>query len=128
MAASTSSRTTSTRASGGGSRRSGAASSSPRMTIEARPSHPPRQIDEEESLMNRSLTYAALASACLVGCGGSDVSLVPVSGTVTLEGKPLAGAQISFAPESRNAQGTPGTDITGSSGYYKVMTAKGRTG
>jgi hypothetical protein len=78
--------------------------------------------------MNRSPAFAALATACLVGCGGSDDAVVPVSGTVTLEGKPLAGAQISFSPESRNARGTPGTDITGSSGYYRVMTPKGRAG
>jgi hypothetical protein len=80
--------------------------------------------------MDRTPAYAALAAAtfCLVGCGGSDVSTVPVSGTVTLEGKPLVGAQISFSPVSTNAQATPGTDITGSSGYYKVMTANGRSG
>jgi len=80
--------------------------------------------------MDRSPAYAALATAtlCLVGCGGSDVSTAPVSGTVTLEGKPLAGAQISFSPVSDNLKGTPATDITGSSGYYKVMTAKGKSG
>jgi hypothetical protein len=76
--------------------------------------------------MNRSLPIAA--AALLAGCGWSDPSRpVPVSGTVTLEGKPLAGAQVTFAPAPENEHGSSGSDVTGSSGYFKVM-ANGRAG
>jgi hypothetical protein len=74
----------------------------------------------------RWMAMPAMATM-LAGCGSSGSGLVPVSGTVTLEGKPLAGAQVSFAPAAGNKQGTPGTDITGGSGYYKVM-HQGRAG
>jgi hypothetical protein len=64
---------------------------------------------------------AALASAALTGCD-SGPTLVPVSGTVTLDGKPLEGANIAFVPDSSNpAPQTQGMDVTGSSGNYKVM-------
>jgi len=44
---------------------------------------------------------------CLAGCGGSTekvVKLVPVTGLVTLDGKPLPGAAVLFRPQA----GTPG--------------------
>lgn len=39
-----------------------------------------------------------------VGCGDGGIPLVPVHGTVTLAGKPLAGKTVKFVPEA----GTPG--------------------
>jgi hypothetical protein len=73
----------------------------------------------------RSVVFVALAMASLVGCGSSDetqnFSLVPVSGTVTLNGKPLVGAEITFSPDPKNEPSTPGTAGSDSSGNYTVM-------
>jgi hypothetical protein len=74
----------------------------------------------------RWLTVAAVA-ALAIGCGDSGPKLVPVSGTVTLDGKPLKGALVSFLPDTSNKTGQAGEDVTGGSGNYRAMT-NGRTG
>lgn len=61
-----------------------------------------------------------------LGCGGGP-TLVPASGTVTLDGKPLEGATLSFIPAPSNAVSTSGTDISGPSGNFR-MTYNGRAG
>jgi len=66
----------------------------------------------------------------LIGCGGDETArfkLVPVIGTVTLNNKPMEGAEVSFAPDTENAAPTPGSDITGPEGNYKVF-FRGRAG
>ncbi|MFO0957011.1 MAG: carboxypeptidase-like regulatory domain-containing protein [Isosphaeraceae bacterium] len=70
---------------------------------------------------------SSLALGMTVGCGGGKPGLVPVSGTVTLEGQPVSRAHIAFEPRAENAATTPGGDITGASGYYKAM-HEGRSG
>ena len=72
---------------------------------------------------------ATLALAGLAGCGSDDdrITLVPVTGTVTLNRKPLADARINFAPADGNKFRTPGVDSTGPDGGYKLM-FKGRSG
>ena len=76
----------------------------------------------------RHVASAAAVAGFLVGCGESGPTLVPVSGTVTLNGKPLEGAVISFQPVDVS---TPGAmlaeDVTGPDGNYKALT-KGRSG
>src|SRR5207248_798293 len=57
----------------------------------------------------------------------SGPKLVPVSGVVTLDGKPLEGATVSFLPIPSNEMGQLGEDITSPSGDYTAMT-KGRSG
>jgi hypothetical protein len=65
---------------------------------------------------------AALALAGLAGCGSAEsrVKLVPVVGTVTQGGKPLADASLSFIPDQGNAANTPGTASSGPTGYYSA--------
>lgn len=55
----------------------------------------------------------------LAGCGGSssDIDLEAVSGTVTLDGKPLPDARVIFTPEGG---GRPGMAITDEDGEYTV--------
>ncbi len=73
---------------------------------------------------------ASMASAILVatlaGCGDGP-SLVPVAGSVTLDGKPVEGATLSFVPTSGNVISTPGSDVTGPTGNF-TMTYNGRSG
>ena len=60
-----------------------------------------------------------LAGAC-VGCsgGGSDLDVAPVSGTVTYNGSPLAGATVTFMPES----GPIAAGVTDLEGTYELRT------
>jgi hypothetical protein len=70
-------------------------------------------------------------SLFLAGCGSGDetdsYTLVPVRGTVTLDGKPLAGAKVLFTPNEGNDPSTPGVDTTGQEGNFKLM-YRGRSG
>jgi hypothetical protein len=75
-------------------------------------------------------TFASLALAGLIGCGSSDedsFTLVRVTGTITQNGKPLAGADVSFVPQAGNKNSTPGVDQSGPQGNY-MPKFKGRTG
>ncbi|MDR3639582.1 MAG: carboxypeptidase-like regulatory domain-containing protein [Isosphaeraceae bacterium] len=56
----------------------------------------------------------------LTGCSGGP-ALIPVTGTVTLNGKPLEGATVTFMPDTSNGAQTPGMDTSGPSGNYKIM-------
>jgi hypothetical protein len=78
-----------------------------------------------------SRTLGALASTTamvlvVVGCGDGP-ALVPVAGVVTLDGKPLEGATLSFIPAPGNVVSTAGNDATGPTGNFK-MTFNGRSG
>ncbi len=55
------------------------------------------------------------------GCGGgSPLDTVPVSGTVTLDGTPVEGATVVFAPTA--GDGTAATGITDRNGRYLLTT------
>jgi len=76
-------------------------------------------------MKRRLIRFAAMAAAVVMGaagCGESGPKLVPVTGTVTLNDKPLEGATITFLPDAANKTGRPGVDITGPSGNYKLHT------
>lgn len=81
--------------------------------------------------MVRPVSCMALVSSLLTGCGSGDETdsykLVPVSGNVTLDGKPLAGAKVLFTPNDGNHPNTPGVDTTGQEGNFKLM-YRGRSG
>lgn len=65
----------------------------------------------------------ALLVILAAGCSPSAPPLAPVSGRVTLDGKPLAGKTLQFLPES----GTPGQGAgatTNASGEYKLLAAR----
>src|SRR5207253_1368697 len=59
------------------------------------------------SRLSRTLAYTMVTCSLLVltGCGG--MKLVPVSGTATLDGKPLSQCTVSFNPDA--AKGNPHT-------------------
>lgn len=64
----------------------------------------------------RHRTYAASCSVAVLllpfvaglGCGSSDYQIVPVSGTITLDGKPLEGALINTQPMGIDNNPNPG--------------------
>lgn len=57
-----------------------------------------------------------------LGCGGSE-RVVPVSGTVTHKGQPVAGLVVSFVPEAATETGVS-TGQTDDSGKYKLTVVK----
>lgn len=66
-----------------------------------------------------------LVCVCLIsgGCGGgaSDKPKTePVTGTITLDGTPLADATVTFVPDDKKAN--PGTGITKADGKYQLAT------
>jgi hypothetical protein len=60
----------------------------------------------------------------LFGCGSGKLATVKVSGTVTFEGQPLAGAMVNFSPKTAGA-GHPGYAVTDTGGRYKLQTLLG---
>jgi len=61
-----------------------------------------------------------LVFACpgfLAGCGGSEVELARVTGSVTRAGKPVANLQLHFLPEN----GRPSFGLTDAKGRFKLL-------
>lgn len=62
----------------------------------------------------------------LAGCGGSSVA--PVSGTVTLDGKPLANATVVFQPDGGGKEPGPASSgVTDANGRYTLRVVTGST-
>jgi hypothetical protein len=68
----------------------------------------------------------ALLAALLSGCGGSGPEVAPVSGRVTLDGAPLAGARIKFQPEASG--GSPSYGAADQEGNYVLGYKRGQPG
>jgi hypothetical protein len=67
---------------------------------------------------------------CVAGCGQKNPNLpaqYPVSGTVTLDGKPLAGAGVMFLPRGET-RGTGAMGTTDEAGKYTLKTDYGGPG
>ncbi|MCA9267794.1 MAG: carboxypeptidase regulatory-like domain-containing protein [Planctomycetales bacterium] len=75
--------------------------------------------------MRRLCLLAALVF--LSGCCGRHVDLPPtarVNGTVTLDGSPVAGAQVQFIPDaSQGTTGAPAMGFTDDTGKFDLVTA-----
>ena len=72
------------------------------------------------ALLTCALLLLALAGCPGGGAGRDQPDLVPVGGTVTLDGEPLSGAIVTFLPVGT----TPGwgcTGLTDASGRYEIM-------
>jgi hypothetical protein len=65
----------------------------------------------------------------IAGCGraSNEPRLVPVSGTVTRDGKPLSGATVTFIPVGET-RGNDASGRTDSTGKYSLADPKGRPG
>jgi hypothetical protein len=67
-----------------------------------------------------------------LGCGQAAAKIVPVSGVVTLNGKPLANATVTFAPVAPegeiNAAGDSSIGKTNANGEYTLTTSRGAPG
>ncbi len=76
----------------------------------------------EAQRKSRFVGVFLLLTTLASGCGGSDKPLTaPVVGKVTLDGKPLKGAVVTFWPKA--AKTNPSAGITGESGEYRLAGA-----
>jgi hypothetical protein len=74
------------------------------------------------------LLWLLAAAVSLAGCGGETVKLpdtVPFSGKVTLDGKPLSGAAVQFAPARMTKDGHAASGRTNDEGKYELTTMIG---
>ncbi len=67
-----------------------------------------------------------LLAGLLPGCSGRGPEVVPVSGRVTLDGAPLAGARIRFEPEA--TYGSPSYGAADQDGHYALGYKRGQAG
>ncbi len=73
---------------------------------------------------------ALLCISTLAGCKGGGGN-APVSGTVTLDGEPLAGIRVTFFPEPATGNSSPGpysTAVTDSEGNFSLVDRYGEEG
>jgi len=67
--------------------------------------------------MIRKLFAAVLVTACVVGCSKSEMT--PVTGVLTLNGQPVADAEVAFNPKTVGRLAIGRTDSTG---HFKLST------
>ncbi len=81
---------------------------------------------------NRLVAFYAsafFAVTIITGCSPSD--MVPVSGVVTVDGKPVPGLTVTFFPEPTEGNNAPGpfsTGVTDEAGKYTLTNRKGVPG
>jgi hypothetical protein len=80
-------------------------------------------------MRKRVLVGAALVLVLVLGCGGR--RFVPVSGTVTMDGKPVAKATVTFMPvaEKKSLEaGESSTGKTNENGQFTLTSSRGKNG
>jgi hypothetical protein len=76
-------------------------------------------------VLSMSLVLVAFVGGC--NRGPASPKLLPVHGTVTLDGKPLSGVVVTFTPIG-STQGGGASCFTDSSGQYELLDRSGKTG
>ena len=67
----------------------------------------------------RTLPYSLAVAILAAGCGPSRPTTMPVEGVVTLDGEPVEGASVMFAPEDG---GRPALGVTDKGGKFALKT------
>jgi hypothetical protein len=75
-------------------------------------------------LMNRCTIVVAFL-VFIAGCGGSGPRVAPVHGRITLDGQPLANADIKFQPDGPER---PSVGRSNAEGNYDLMFKRGQPG
>ncbi len=78
----------------------------------------------------RRVALGLLSTCFLAGCGGQHVKLVPVTGTVKIDGKPAANIMVMFAPSVVDESIVAPTSqaVTDDSGEFELYTSKNEQG
>lgn len=69
-----------------------------------------------------------MGAICVVGCGPSGPELGEVSGTITMDGKPVEGAYVTFLPMFPDGIEMYAEDKTGPDGKYVMQFSADRNG
>ena len=73
------------------------------------------------------IAIVCLATVTIAGCsGGAQDDLIPATGTVTQDGRPLAGVNVTFMP--KEGKGAPSGGQTDGEGKFELQYADGRPG
>lgn len=84
------------------------------------------------STIRFSFTLLALISICLIGCDRrSQFGMAPVSGTVTIDGKPTADVVVIFSPVSNDTTSIVGpfsSGVTDEQGKFTLKSKRGHLG
>jgi hypothetical protein len=82
--------------------------------------------------MKRRASHAIFLTVIFCGCSANSkpYSTAPVSGVITLDGQPLAGAHVAFMPvqDGRSQSGPEALGETGADGRYSLKTVFGEPG
>ena len=74
----------------------------------------------------RAILLLLLSLPGLAGCGTRPPALVPVTGKLTLNGRPLKRATIVFTPDrTKGASGPQSFDVTADDGAFRLRTTDG---
>ena len=76
-------------------------------------------------LLTHRWTAVVAFLVVMAGCGQEGPQIAPVHGRVTLNGKPLAGADVQFQPQDADR---PSRGRTDSEGRYELMYKRGEPG
>ena len=79
----------------------------------------------EISKMQFRFFYCLVWLALVVGCSKSGPEVAPVSGLVTVDGRPMANVDVVFQPEDR---GSPSYGRTDKDGHYVLAYKRGQEG
>lgn len=83
-------------------------------------------------MIPRRFLAGILVVLCGCGGGGSDVKTAPVSGTVTVDGKPVEGLLVRFEPAAAEGSMKEGwsdsSGVTDAQGRYRLATPTGQSG
>ena len=69
---------------------------------------------------SRISTLLVLSLAVGINTGCSKTDHIPTSGTITMDGTPLEGANVTFVPNTKPGEGTAAAAITGEGGKYTL--------
>ena len=69
-----------------------------------------------------------ILAAALLGCRRGDIATVPVKGTVTLDGKAVEGATVTFNPADQSGEAWPAVGLTDAGGNFTLETPGGGAG
>ena len=79
--------------------------------------------------MTRRAPLLSVSILVLAGCGGDGFEMASVSGQVSLNGKPVPGALVSFEPQTTAKEQGPGSSAeTDAEGRYSLRTIDGTRG
>ena len=71
------------------------------------------------------LCIALMLLASFAGCGGSDIPTAAVTGTITINGEPVEGIEVTFVPDAKIR---PSVGLTDAQGRYKAQFVRSQSG